>query len=73
MTSGAHDDGHPVEVRLLVLAARLSPPPDAQFAATEILTNSQASMNWPYLQDQAMRHRITALLGHKTTKTEVGR
>lgn len=57
------DVGQPAEVRLLTLAAWLSPPPDAAAEATELLAKSQASMNWPYLQDQAMRHRVTALLG----------
>jgi Uncharacterised nucleotidyltransferase len=65
MAANARDDhdGRPPEVRLLALAAWLSPPPDAAAAATELLAGSQVSMNWPYLQDQAMRHRITALLG----------
>lgn len=49
--------------RLLTLAARLTPAPDARAAATEILTKSQETMDWPYLQDQAMRHRVTALAG----------
>jgi hypothetical protein len=67
MDTHAPDEGSgtqlAAEARLLVLATAVRPSPDARQEATAIVRRLRSSLNWPYFQDQALRHRVAALVG----------